>query len=84
MNRTRNVELLTIFCSLALSGSTLATGATQIDATPTATAAAVEEGPVMDGVVDDEVWKRAEVITGFIQAEPYEGEPATERTEGLF
>jgi len=46
-----------------------------------ATAAHVEEAPVIDGTVDDEIWRKAEVITGFIQAEPVEGEPATERTE---
>jgi hypothetical protein len=41
----------------------------------------VEEAPVIDGRVDENVWMEAEVITGFIQAEPLEGEPATETTE---
>lgn len=35
----------------------------------------------LDGVLDEEVWRRAEAVTGFIQAEPREGQPATERTE---
>ena len=46
-----------------------------------AEAAPVEEAPIIDGKVDDDVWRRAKVITDFIQAERYEGEPATERTE---
>jgi hypothetical protein len=35
----------------------------------------------LDGVLDDEVWQRAEAVTGFVQAEPREGQGATERTE---
>ncbi len=31
--------------------------------------------------MDDSAWASAQVITDFVQAEPYEGEPATERTE---
>ena len=46
-----------------------------------AQAAPVEEAPLIDGKVDDDVWRQAEVITDFIQAERYEGEPATEKTE---
>ncbi len=46
-----------------------------------AEAAPVEEAPIIDGKVDDDIWRRAKVITDFIQAERYEGEPATERTE---
>ncbi|HEX9728760.1 MAG TPA: DUF5916 domain-containing protein [Gemmatimonadales bacterium] len=34
----------------------------------------------LDGVLDDPVW-RAAPVTGFVQAEPDEGRPATERTE---
>ncbi len=44
-------------------------------------ARAVEEGPVVDGRVDESVWQEADVITGFVQSEPTEGEPATEKTE---
>ena len=41
----------------------------------------VETSPLIDGVVDEEVWSMAEVLTGFVQAEPFDGEPATETTE---
>lgn len=35
----------------------------------------------IDGTFDDEVWERAEPVSGFVQAEPRDGEPATEATE---
>ena len=37
--------------------------------------------PVIDGRLDDGVWARAQPITGFVQREPVEGEPVSERTE---
>ncbi len=39
------------------------------------------EAPRIDGILDDEAWKLAPVATDFIQLEPNEGQPATERTE---
>ena len=41
----------------------------------------VDGGPVLDGVLDDPVWSRAALIDEFVQQEPDEGAPATERTE---
>ncbi|HSW51336.1 MAG TPA: sugar-binding protein [Bryobacteraceae bacterium] len=39
-------------------------------------------GPVrIDGVLDDEVWQRAQPIGEFTQADPYPGKPPTEQTE---
>jgi hypothetical protein len=35
----------------------------------------------LDGVLDEPVWQAAPVAAGFTQAEPREGQPATERTE---
>ncbi len=37
--------------------------------------------PVIDGRLDDPVWSRARAVSGFVQSEPQEGQPATERTE---
>lgn len=38
--------------------------------------------PIMlDGVLDELVWAQAEPATDFIQREPFEGDPATEKTE---
>ena len=36
---------------------------------------------VIDGALDEEVWSRAVPATDFIQADPHEGQPATELTE---
>lgn len=41
----------------------------------------VHEGPRIDGVLDDEAWKRATVARDFVQSEPREGQAATEPTE---
>ena len=37
--------------------------------------------PLIDGVLDDDAWQDAPVFSDFIQRDPDEGEPATERTE---
>ena len=42
------------------------------------------EGPEIDGRADDPVWSRAQPYTTFIQQEPNEGQPATERTDVRF
>ncbi len=56
-------------------------GVEAASSTRVAEAAAAVEPPTIDGVVEDPIWSTAQVITDFVQAEPYEGEPATERTE---
>ena len=40
----------------------------------------VDQGPQLDGLLDEKVWLSAVVIDDFIQQEPSEGDPATERT----
>ncbi|MCS6816075.1 MAG: carbohydrate binding family 9 domain-containing protein [Blastocatellia bacterium] len=40
-----------------------------------------EEKIVLDGLLNEPVWRRADVAENFIQTEPREGEPATEPTE---
>ncbi len=37
--------------------------------------------PVIDGYGNDDSWKQANIATDFIQRDPYEGQPATEKTE---
>ncbi|MFY2561149.1 DUF5916 domain-containing protein [Corallococcus terminator] len=44
----------------------------------------VEKGPVLDGVLDDEVWKRAVFTSDFLQKEPEQGLPASLKTEVAF
>jgi hypothetical protein len=48
---------------------------------PMATAIPVPLAPVIDGRLDDRAWVGAEVLTGFVQREPMEGRPVSERTE---
>lgn len=40
----------------------------------------VEEGPVIDGVLDDDVWARAEAADDFTQSNPVTGALASQRT----
>ncbi len=40
----------------------------------------VAQPPVLDGRLDEEAWLSAAVVDDFVQQEPAEGEPATERT----
>ena len=35
----------------------------------------------VDGYLTEDAWKRAEVSTGFVQRQPSDGAPSTERTE---
>ena len=42
------------------------------------------EQPTVDGRVDEAIWARVQPFTAFIQQDPDEGEPATERTEIRF
>jgi Domain of unknown function (DUF5916) len=39
------------------------------------------EAPVVDGVLDERLWQQASPIEDFVQAEPSQGEPATEKTD---
>jgi hypothetical protein len=48
---------------------------------PTARATRATAAPVIDGRLSDAAWAQAEVLTGFVQKEPLEGRPASERTE---
>jgi hypothetical protein len=41
----------------------------------------VEDGPVIDGVLDDPAWARAALIDQFVQQEPFAGAPGTQKTE---
>ena len=45
------------------------------------TATTTPAPPVLDGLVDDDVWELAEVVTDFLQREPVEGATPSQRTE---
>jgi hypothetical protein len=44
-------------------------------------ATVVRTPPAIDGRLDDAVWREAQVFTDFVQREPVEGNPISERTE---
>jgi hypothetical protein len=46
-----------------------------------ARAGIVTQSPVVDGRLDDAAWASAEPLAGFVQREPTEGRPVSERTE---
>jgi hypothetical protein len=76
--------LLSIFLLIALSPLKTCAAQPQISQEglfPIATAVRVDHAPKMDGTLDDPIWEKAEVISNFRQKEPYEGQPATEKTE---
>jgi len=66
---------------LLLAFAVHAAGAQSADPPRTATPALTQRPPVIDGRLDDEVWRTATPLTGFVQRELREGEPVTERTE---
>ena len=52
-----------------------------VSARPTVRPFRTATPPDIDGRLDDEVWKSASLITGFVQQSPLDGAPATEETE---
>ena len=51
-------------------------------AAPVASAAPLEQAPLMDGdVLNDAAWRKAQAITGFWQIQPNDGQAASQRTE---
>jgi Domain of unknown function (DUF5916)/Carbohydrate family 9 binding domain-like len=48
---------------------------------PVSSASRITEAPSIDGALDEGVWQNALPLTGFVQAEPFEGSPASEHTE---
>jgi hypothetical protein len=50
-------------------------------ATPSLEALAIDGGIDLDGALDEAVWEDAPEGSGFVQREPFQGEPASERTQ---
>jgi len=48
---------------------------------PIVTIARIDVAPIIDGTLDDEIWRNATRITEFVQTNPIEGAAATEDTE---
>ena len=67
--------------ALADGGSGTAASAGILTGRPNVTVVRADEGPRIDGRLDDAVWRRATRITEFVQQSPIEGAPATEETD---
>ena len=55
-----------------------------VSAQPSIKAVYTASAPEIDGLIDDEVWKSAPVITDLYQREPDSGDPASQKSEFYF
>ncbi len=78
---TIRIAVLLALCAIPLYAQAPAVHPDPVAARPQGRAVRVERGPVLTGRMDDPLWRDAPVIGGFVQHEPLEGAPATERTE---
>jgi hypothetical protein len=69
-----------LLCSASLSAQ-LGPTAAPADGRKQVIAVRLAGALTLDGNLDDEAWRAATPATGFVQAEPREGEPATDATE---
>ncbi|MGH9349415.1 MAG: hypothetical protein ACRD26_19365, partial [Vicinamibacterales bacterium] len=85
IEQRRFVQMFLVSGWLCVGGMSLATAQTMATV-PELTVGRPADGatPVVDGRVDDDVWAHGEPFSNFIQQDPNEGEPATERTEIRF
>lgn len=83
--RRAGILAVAAFLALALTSASTLPGQDRNGtngAAPRELTALRAESPIrLDGVLDEEAWRRAAPATGFTQSEPREGQPATERTE---
>jgi hypothetical protein len=77
----RTAWLLALVIVVAISCRAEAQGADATVARPTAQAARRDGDVVIDGRIDETAWLAATPITSFVQQDPNEGAPPSERTE---
>ena len=78
------VSLVSVVSFVVVPGQAQAqrpAGRADTAARPSLTAVRAAQPPVIDGRLDDAVWRTAALIDTFVQEEPVEGAPATEKTE---
>ena len=81
------ISLTIVLLGLTCASPVLAQGqqagrpAATFGSRPIATAVPAAEAPTIDGILDDRVWQNATPLTGFVQADPFEGQPASETTD---
>ena len=82
LRRTHRLAV-TVCAAVALITAAMAPDAAAQEgpARPTATAAAVREAPTIDGLLNERAWLEATPLARFTQAEPFQGQAASEPTE---
>ncbi len=83
MKTSQAIGMFLLLCSILTASNGVSAQNLPVP-TMTAGRTAVDGGPVIDGRVDEEVWATAELFAAFVQQEPNEGQPASERTEIRF
>ena len=73
--------LLSGLASAALLASSSPSAAQTSRERPSVTAVRTTDPIRIDGVLDEAAWSTARLVDTFIQQEPNEGQPATDRTE---
>ena len=74
-------SVLVAALALALPGVELLEAQEAPGSAPVATAQRIDTRPVIDGRPDEAAWQTAAPLAGFVQREPNDGAPASERTE---
>ena len=81
MGLIRDVQRWLVIPALALiTSASVAEGQTLANR-PTVDVPRIATPPLIDGKLDDPIWRSAATFTEFSQMEPVDGAPATERTE---
>ena len=75
------VTMLSLACAAATQAAPVPGHAGAQESPRVAQAVRVDRAPKLDGTLNDPLWQLAKPITDFRQQEPYEGQPATEKTE---
>ncbi|HSM05232.1 MAG TPA: DUF5916 domain-containing protein [Longimicrobiales bacterium] len=78
--RRRSALRLLALSSVLVAPAVIPAPLTAQDA-PSTSAPTVETAPVVDGRLDDAAWAAAPVIGDFVQREPVDGRPVSQRTE---
>ena len=74
-------KLLYLGASLAGSAGFALAADEAVNPRPSVNALRVEQPPMIDGMLDEAAWQQAPVAGDFVQQDPDDGEPITERTE---
>src|SRR5687767_9809759 len=78
---TRKGSFRSLITFVSFVSFVVGSASAQTPSRPTLTAVRTDRPPVIDGRLDDAMWRTAALIDTFVQEEPIEGAPASEKTE---